>query len=241
VQNFPALKETIAMAKPRYEYSEVAKIRGWVEEELQNLPASKNEDEAPEEFWSRVEQAGLLVKALARYDELAAEYAAWRQTQRETKTQFDQRMEREGRQAEAERVRAKLLASGMSKREAQVALVERMQPLDGTKTRAWETPDPWEEGRLFKKKAEQQQVLDLATREEGEEEDKEVTEAKNRLYWAERRRDEREALVDARRRARDIKREQERHQRKAKRVRARKGGLQKTSTGKRRWVDSELI
>jgi hypothetical protein len=229
------------MAKPRYEYSEVAKIRGRVEEELQDLPASESKDEAPEDFWSRVERAGLLIKALACYDEIAAEYAKWRHTRLETKNQFDQRMEREARQAEAESVRAKLLASGMSKREAQVALVERLQPLDGSKTRAWETPDPWKEGRLFKKKAEQQEVLDLATREEEEDEDKAVTEAQNRLYWAERRRDEREALADARRRARDIKQEQARRQRKAKRARSREGGQQKTSAEKRRWNDSELI
>src|SRR5262249_34537254 len=202
----------LPMAKPRYEYCEVAEIRGWVEERLQNLPANKNKDETPAEFWSRVERAGLLIKALALYDEIAAEYAEWRHTRRETKKQFDQRIEREGRQAEAERVRAKLLASGLTRREAQAELVERLQPQDGTNTRAWETPDPWEEGRLFKEETDQQQVLELATREEGEDEDKEAAKAKNRLFWAELRRDERQALADARRRARAMKQEQERLQ-----------------------------
>src|SRR6516165_3257493 len=111
------------MATPRHEYCEVGDIRGWVEEELPNLPASKSKDESPEQFWSRVEQAGLLIKALALYDEIAAARLEWRHTWRETKKQFDQRMESEGRQAEAERVRAKLLASGLTRREAQVKLV----------------------------------------------------------------------------------------------------------------------
>jgi hypothetical protein len=241
VQNFNALKEAIVMATPRYEYCEVADIRGWVEEQLQKLPASKSENESPEEFWSRVERAGLLIKALALYDEIAAEYAEWRHTRRETKKQFDQRMEREGRQAEAERLRAKLLASGLTRREAQIKLVERMQPLDGSTTRAWETPDPWEGGRLFRNKADQDERLSIVKRGEDEDYDEEFDEAKNRIFWAELRRDERQALADARQRARDIKQEQERRQRKAKRVRARKGGKQKTSTGKRRWDDSELI
>ena len=235
------------MATPRYEYCEVADIRGWMEERLQKLPASKSEDETPAEFWSRVERAGLLVKALALYDEVAAEYAEWRHTRRETKKQFDQRMELEGRQAEAERVRAELLGAGMTKRKTQVELVKRLQPLDGTKTRAWETPDPWEEGRLFKNKAEQQKVLELARREEDEDEkeDKEVIEAENRLYWAERRRDEREALVEARQRARAMKQEQKRIQRQPKQAtrldRTRNGRQQKSAAGNRRWDDSELI
>jgi hypothetical protein len=150
-------------------------------------------------------------------------------------------MEREGRQAEAERLRAKLLASGLTRREAQVKLVERLQPFDGSTTRAWETPDPWEGGRLFRNKADQDERLNIVKRAEDEDYDEEFDEAKNRIFWAELRRDERQALADARRRARDIKQEQERRQRKAKRVRAREGGQQKTSTGKRHWDDSELI
>jgi hypothetical protein len=241
VQKLNALKEGMVMATARYKYSEVADIRGWVEERLQNLPAGKSEDESPEEFWSRVERAGLLIKTLTLYDEIAAEYAEWRHTRRETTKQFDQRMEREGRQAEAERLRAKLLASGLTQREAQIKLVERLQPLDGSKTRAWETPDPWESGRLFRKKADQDERLRIVKRVEDEDYDEEFDEAKNRIFWAELRRDERQALAEGRRRARDIKQEQERRQRKAKRVRARKGGQQNTSTGKLRWDDSELI
>src|SRR5262249_19406011 len=134
------------MAKPRYEYCEVAEIRGRVVQQLPRLPIRKGTDESPAEFWSRAEQAGLLQGALTLYDQIAA---GRRHTRRETKNQFDQRMEREGRHAEAERARAELLASGLTNRETQVELVNRFQPRDGTKTRAWETPDPWQQGRLF--------------------------------------------------------------------------------------------
>ena len=53
------------MAKPRYEYCDVAEVRGCVEEQLPKLPAHKADDETPAEFWSRVERAGLLHQALA--------------------------------------------------------------------------------------------------------------------------------------------------------------------------------
>src|SRR6516162_7171697 len=104
-------------------------------------------------------------------------------------------------------------------------------------TSVWSGKD----GRLFRNKADQDERLSIVKRGEDEDYDEEFDEAKNRIFWAELRRDERQALADARQRARDIKQEQERRQRKAKRVRARKGGKQKTSTGKRRWDDSELI
>jgi hypothetical protein len=200
------------MAKPRYEYCELGEIRASVEERLQMLPARKGEDESPMEFWSRVERAGLLPEALALYNQIAAASVERRHTRRETKKEFDRRTKREGRQGEAKRMRAKLLASGLTEREAQVKLVERMQPLDGTKTRAWETPDPWEAGRLFKKKADQQAALKLTKCEKDEDDNEGLNETLNRLYWAERRREERQALADARRRARGLKLEQERLQ-----------------------------
>jgi hypothetical protein len=208
VQKLNALKEAIVMATQRYEYCEVADICGHVEEHLRKLPAPKGEDESPAEFWSRVERAGLLSKALALYDEIEAACREWRHTRRETKKQFDQRMEREGRQTDAERVRTKLLASGMSRREAQVKLVERFQPLDGSTTRAWETPDPWESGRLFRNKADQDERLRIVKRAEDEDYDEEFDEAKNRIFWAELRREERQALADARRRAQALKMDQ---------------------------------
>jgi hypothetical protein len=196
------------MAKSRYEYCEAAEIRELVEKRLHKLLAHKNEDESATEFWSRVERADLLIEALALYDELAAERSEQRHTWRETKKQFDERIERERRQAEAEQVRSELLLSGLTQREAQVKLVERFQPLDGTKTRAWETPDPWEAGRLFKKKEDQQNLLELAGGGEEEYEVEGLTEAENRLNWARWRRNERQALVAARERARVLKLEQ---------------------------------
>jgi hypothetical protein len=87
-------------------------------------------------------------------------------------------------------------------------------------------------------------VSDLAAGEEDVDQNKEVTEAENRLYWAERRRDEREALLEARQRARALKQEQESLQlqraKSARRARSR-NGKQKSAAGNRRWEDSELI
>jgi hypothetical protein len=229
------------MAKPRYEYCEVAEIRGRVEEQLPKLPARKGTDETPAEFWARAERAGLLQEALALYDKMAA---ARRQTRREKKKQFDQRIEREGRHAEVERARTELLASGLTNRETQVVLVNRFQPRDGTKTRAWETPDPWRQGRLFKKKADQQKVMELTNDVEYDDGEKEMTEAENRLNWAERRREERQALADAQRRAWAMKQEQERLQQKpeqAAKLAPTKNGRQKSAARKRRWDDSEVI
>jgi hypothetical protein len=212
------------MGKPRYEYSEVTDLRGLVEERLHKLPTRKSADESSAEFWSRVERAGLLLETLVLYDELTAARSEWKHTRREKKKEFDQRMRREGRQAEAKRLRAELLASGMTKRQAQVKLVERLQPLDGSKTRAWETPDPWQHGRLFKKKADQQEVLKLTRSEEDEDGNEEVTEAEQRLLWAELRRDERQALLYARQRARAMKLEQEKLSRPPQQCERRKAG-----------------
>jgi len=197
----------------RYQYCEVLDIRCWMEKRLEKLPASTNQRETAGQFWARVEQAGLLIEAIGLYDEIAAEWAEWQHTRRETKKQFEQRMEREGRQAEAEKLRAELLASGLTKRRAQAELVHRLQPRDGSATRAWRTPDPWDNGRLFKQKANQEQVLALISENDADEPE-ELAEARNRLWWAELRRDEREALANARQRARALKQEQERQQQK---------------------------
>ena len=114
-----------------YEHDEVNEIRCEVEERLNLPPAKKGEYEPAAAFWARVERAGLLPQALALYDQLAAERAAER-VRRETKKEFEQRVEREGRQAEAEHLRAELLASGLSQRQVQQELVKRLQPLEGS-------------------------------------------------------------------------------------------------------------
>src|SRR5207253_2828289 len=87
-------------------------------------------------------------------------------------------------------------------REAQEAIVERLQPLDGTRTRAWETPDPWDGGRVCRKKADQERLEALAAY--GSPASMEQSEARNRLRWARRRQEERRALSAARRRAREL-------------------------------------
>jgi hypothetical protein len=188
------------MAKEKYEHCIVGGIRDAVETRLK-LPAPKSQRESAAEFWSRVEHAGLLSEALALYDRLAVQEAERARVRRETKKAFAQRIEREGRQDEAAQVRAELLASGLSQREAQVELVARLQPLDGSETRAWQTPDPWESGRLFQKKADQKYVMAKAN----EDEDEEAAEARHRLAWAEYRQKERVALAAARRRLRALK------------------------------------
>jgi hypothetical protein len=66
---------------------------------------------------------------------------------RETRKLFWSRILREGRCDQAETVQAELLAAGLSRRETQKKLVDRFQPLDGTPTRAWTTPDSWRCGR----------------------------------------------------------------------------------------------
>ncbi|HEY1375855.1 MAG TPA: hypothetical protein VGF55_03640 [Gemmataceae bacterium] len=189
------------MASARYEHCSVAYIRWLVSEDL-DLPAlPKGKTETAAEFWARAERAGLLHQALTLYDRFEAEQEEWKHVPRETKAQFTQRVEREGRQAEVERERAKLVASGMTQREVHAALVERFQPLDGTETRPWETPNPWQYGRLFLRKADEQMLLAKAD-EDYDELAAEREEAQNRLYWARYRREEGIALAAARRRSR---------------------------------------
>lgn len=190
-----------------YEYSEIQFIRGAVEEQLKLPPYNgpKGQRESATAFWARVERAGLLLEALALYDKEWAERMWYMHMRRETKKQFAERIEREGRQAEAECVRAELRASGMSEREIQVDLVTRLQPLDGTDTRAWETPDPWQAGRLFRRKVDQDRLLELAN-PDGTDDDagyqgKQAQEARWRVECAKRRQEERRALAAARKRA----------------------------------------
>jgi hypothetical protein len=190
------------MATPRYAHCLIHDIRCAVERRL-NLPAPKGRRESAAEFWARAEQAGRLAEALALYDRIAADWAVWARIPRETTVQFLQRVEREGRRAEAERALAELLASGLSRREAQEELVGRFQPLDGTRVRAWPTPDPWEAGRLFHRKADQDELLAAVSDED--EGDAEQTEAQNRVAWARFRQRERLALAAARWRARELK------------------------------------
>jgi hypothetical protein len=116
-------------------------------------------------------------------------------------------VEREGRREEAERLRAELVATGLSQREVQKKLVNRMQPLDGTPTRPWSTPDPWEHGRLFRKKADQEEFQDLVS--DDDEDEVEVTKAQWRIDCAKWRQEERQALRTARQRALELKAEAE--------------------------------
>jgi G:T/U-mismatch repair DNA glycosylase len=191
-----------------YERDEIYTIRSQVGE-LLKLPTPKDDEREPAAaFWARLERGGLLLRALALYDQIAVRRAAEAQGRRETKEQFEQRVEQEGRRAEAERLRAALLASGLSQREAQWELVARLQPLDGTRTRAWATPDPWQAGRLFRKKADQVALLARASSYEDPEEDEE-DEEDAKIWWrvecARRRREERLALAAARRRAQALR------------------------------------
>src|SRR5438874_219289 len=105
----------------RYERCKVNDIRRWVETKLKLAPfrgvSYGGQQEAAADFWARVEKAGLLQEALALYDKKVAELATRRHLQRETKQQFAQRVEREGRQEEVEPVRAELLASGLTQRD----------------------------------------------------------------------------------------------------------------------------
>jgi hypothetical protein len=175
-----------------------------VEERLEEeglLPPSKDEDETAAAFWARVEQAGQLAKALELYDEFAEDAAEWIHRPRETKRMFADRIEREGRQAEVERDRNEMQQAGYSSREIHKKLVYHFQPLDGTLTRPWETPDPWEEGRLFRKKEDQERLLAEAKPDDYSRE----AMAMQRVECAEWRREERVALANARRRARELK------------------------------------
>jgi hypothetical protein len=192
-----------------WESSEIYAVRLQVAGRLKLPDTNKDEYLSPARFWADAEKVGRLVEALALYDQVAAGRAAWRHLRRETKGDFERRIEREGRQAEAERVRAELLASGLSHRDAQEELVHRLQPLDGSQTRAWPTPDPWEAGRLFLKKADQERLLADAREEDEDEDDGFIDDAAGSARWrvecAERRRAERLALAAARRRAQALK------------------------------------
>jgi hypothetical protein len=79
---------------------------------------------------------------------------------RESNQEFWARMEREGRRAQAETARDQTLAEGNSKRQTQSQLVAQFQPLDGTKTRAWPTPNSWERGREARKRPDEQEQLE---------------------------------------------------------------------------------
>ncbi len=71
---------------------------------------------------------------------------------RESKVQFWQRIQREGGLAQAQTAEADLLHQRLSRRHVQHLLVARFQPADGTRTRAWPTPDSWKWGRRFARK-----------------------------------------------------------------------------------------
>ena len=183
--------------------SNVKWFRSLAEESLveaKKLSPSKDKEETAAAFWERVEKAGLLLKALELYDEFAEENAEWVHRPRETKKKFAERIEREGRQTEVERMRQELLEDGYPLREIQERLVCRFQPLDGTDTRPWKTPDPWENGRLFRKKESQERLLAQANPDDQEDDEQK---AKWLVECAQWRREERVALANARRRARE--------------------------------------
>jgi hypothetical protein len=169
-----------------------------------------------------MERAGVLEEALMLYDQIAEGNAKWVHLPRETKKMFAERVEREGRQAEVEEEGKRLSAEGHSLREIHEELVDRFQPLDGSRTRPWTTPNPWENGRLFRKKEDQNR---FAAEIEGYDEhhycpknrwryeweqmhqEKRLasSNAKYRMDCGEWRREERVALANARRRARELK------------------------------------
>jgi hypothetical protein len=166
-----------------------------------NVPVEvEGKAEAPTAFWSRMERAGVLPEAIGLYDQLAVEQRSRSQTRRETKLEFDQRIKNEGREGEAERLRGDLAAQGLSGRELQDRLVEALQPVSGDATRAWQTPNPWNAGRLFRKKADQDRLLalkgSLPTKEDLD---------RNRLRCAQHRLAERQALLAARQRVQALK------------------------------------
>jgi hypothetical protein len=166
-------------------------IRKAVERRLE-LPAPKSQYENSWGFWKRVDESGLLVRAIELYDRIAVGWEYWSHVRRETKEQFWQRVEREGRRAEAERALSKLLESHLSQRDAQEKLVECFQPLNGGQTRVWQTPDPWAHGRLFQSKQDQDAMLALA---EDNEYASEQDIAQDRIKWARTRREEASALA----------------------------------------------
>lgn len=190
------------MTNSRHQHCRVKDVRLEVERRL-TLPPCAGRTETPRAFWDRVEKAGKLAEALALFDRLTAEQRSWSQMPRETKTAFWARVEQEGRQADAEGALQELLASGVTLRDAQFALVERFQPLDGNETRAWETPDPWQRGRLFRRKCDQDALVALA--DYVDEEQARYDEAADRVAWARLRREEGLALAAARWRLREFR------------------------------------
>src|SRR5262245_23821179 len=66
---------------------------------------------------------------------------------RESKNQFWQRIKKERRLAEVRAAESELLRRGLTRRQVQERLVALFQPVDGTPTRAWPTPDSWQCGR----------------------------------------------------------------------------------------------
>jgi hypothetical protein len=187
----------------RYERCEIREIRLEVGKKMMAGPAKDRElaKVEPASFWERMGWQGQLVQALALYDEISLKRAAIKPVRRETKGMFAARIEREGRQTEVEKARSELLASGLSNREVQRKLVVRFQSLEQMETRAWDTPDPWARGRLFHKKADFERLLSQARPRL---EDPIANKSWWRLRYAEIRRDERVALANARRRARQL-------------------------------------
>jgi hypothetical protein len=223
-----------------YEASKVGIIRSMVECSLKDFPPSKDENETAAAFWTRVEKAGRLVEAMDLYDECAKEEAEWIHKPRETKKMFAERIEREGRQAEVDSARNELSASGFTLREIHGKLVYSFQPLDGTRTRPWETPDPWEAGRLFRKKEDQDRLLAEANPDDYEDEPS----AEWLVDCAKRRREERVALANARQRARELKvaataAEAKLAEAKAKEAAAQANGQKKTKSQKKAGNDED--
>jgi hypothetical protein len=159
-------------------------------------------DESPTAFWWRLRSSGRLGEVLRLYDRMMKDRAESASIPRETRTQFLDRVEREGRRDQAERALARLLASGLSAREAQEKLVERFQPLDGSQTRAWATPDPWANGRLFRRKKVQEELLAAASPEGKKEAARRA--AADLVERARHRQEERVTLADARQFARSM-------------------------------------
>jgi hypothetical protein len=188
-----------------YEFSteQGNRIRVAKQLEKEGLLSFKDKDETATAFWERVEEAGLLQKALDFHDELAKKDAAEARVRRETKKMFAARIQREGRQAKVEEKRKELMESGLPLRDIHQLLVLSFQPLDGSETQAWTTPNPWEAGRLCRKKEEQERLL----RQEDPDgyQDSKASNDSWRLECLKWRREERNALVNARRRALELK------------------------------------
>jgi hypothetical protein len=151
-----------------------------------------------------------LEEAIASYDDFVEMRAELADVPRETRAIFWARVDREGRKPQAEQMQEKLLASGKTRRQTQKELVEQFQPLDGTETRPWETPDPWEAGRLFRSKEVQEQILaDNDEDDDGMYESPAQKAASWRLECARWRSAERKALAAARQMASELRRLQE--------------------------------